>query len=157
MRLGRRAVDFVGQQNVGKDRARNKRPGAAAGGGVLFDDVGAGDVGRHQIGRELDALEHQPQRLRQGANQQRLGGSGQAGDQAVAADEQRDQHLLDHFVLADDHFADFADDAALWTSWKRSMRSFSSAESAMAVLELCLEWTCLFILQISKSNFCAGL
>ena len=33
--------------------------------GVFFDDVGAGDVGRHQVGRELDALEHQAQRLRQ--------------------------------------------------------------------------------------------
>ena len=70
--------------------------------GILLDDVGAGDVGRHQVGRELDALEHQPQRLRHGAHQQRLGRSGQSGDQAMAADKQRDQHLFQHFVLADD-------------------------------------------------------
>ena len=54
---------------------------------VFFDDVGAGDVARHQVGRELNALEDQPQGLRQGANQERLGGAGQSGDQAVAADE----------------------------------------------------------------------
>ena len=71
-------------------------PGAVAGGGIFFDDVGAGDVGRHQVRRELDALEHQAERLRHGADQQRLRGAGQTGDQAVAADKQRDQHLLEH-------------------------------------------------------------
>ena len=76
--------------------------------GILLDDVGAGDVGRHQVGRELDALEHQAQRLRQGAHQQRLGRAGQAGDQAMAADEQRDHDLLEHFFLADDHAPDLA-------------------------------------------------
>ena len=111
LRLGRRAVDFVRQQDVGKDRARNKSPGAMAGGSVLFDDVGSGDVGRHQIGRELDALENQAQRLGQRANQQSLRGSRQAGDQAVAADEERNEHLLDHFFLSDDHFLDFPHDA----------------------------------------------
>ena len=113
LRLGRRAVDFVGQQDVRKNRARHEGPGAAAGGGVLFDDVGAGDVGRHQVGRELDALEDQAERLRQRAHQQRLGRSRQAGDQAVAAHEQGDQHLLDHLVLSDNHLADFAHDAAV--------------------------------------------
>ena len=39
---------------------REDRPGrehhlAAAGRRVFLDDVGAGDVGRHQVGRELDA------------------------------------------------------------------------------------------------------
>ena len=58
---------------------------------------------RHQVGRELDALEHQAEGLRQGAHQQRLGGARQAGDQAMAAHEQRDHHLLEHLLLADDH------------------------------------------------------
>ncbi len=88
-------------------------PGAAAGGGVFFNDVGAGDVGRHQVRRELDALEDQAERLRQRAHQQRLGRSRQAGDQAVAAHKQRDHHLFDDLVLSDNHLADFAHDAAL--------------------------------------------
>ena len=78
LRLGRRAVDFVGQQDVAEDRALHKGPGAVAGGGVFFDDVGAGDVARHQVGSELDALEDQAQGLRQGAHQQGLGGAGQS-------------------------------------------------------------------------------
>ena len=69
--------------------------------------------GRHQVGRELDALEDQAQRLRHGAHQQRLGGAGQTGDQAVAADEQRDHHLLQHLLLADDHAAHLRHDLAL--------------------------------------------
>ena len=77
LRLGRRAVDFVGQQDVAEDRALHERPGAVAGGGVFFDDVGAGDVARHQVGGELDALENQAKGLREGAHQQRLGGAGQ--------------------------------------------------------------------------------
>ena len=74
---------------------------------ILFEDVGAGDVGGHQVGRELDALERQAQRAGQRAHQQCLGGAGQAGDQAVAAHQQRDQQLFDDFVLADDELAHF--------------------------------------------------
>ena len=91
----------------------HERPGAAAGGRVLLDDVGAGDVGRHQIRGELDAPELQTQRLGDGAHQQRLRGSRKTGDQAVAADEQRDQHLFEHFFLADDDAPDLLDDVAL--------------------------------------------
>ena len=112
LRLGRRAVDFVRQQHVGKDGTGDEGPGAMAGGGVLLDDIGTGDVGRHQVRRKLDALENQAEGLGERANQQRLRGSGQAGDQAVAAHEQRDQDLLDNFFLSDDHFVDFTHDAA---------------------------------------------
>ncbi len=77
-----------------------------AGGGIFFDDVRAGDVGGHQVRRELDALEVQAERLRDGAHHQRLRRAGQAGDQAMAADEQRDENLVEHFLLADDDLAD---------------------------------------------------
>ena len=112
LRLRRRAVDFVGQQDVGEQRAGHEGPAALAGGDVFFDDVGAGDVGGHQVGRELDALERQPERLRQRPHQQRLRGAGQAGDQAMAADEQRQQQLLDDFLLSDDDAADLRADRA---------------------------------------------
>ena len=64
-------------------------------------------------GRELDALEHQAQGLRQGAHQQGLGGAGQTGDQAVAAHEQGDHHLLQHLLLAHDHAAHLRHDLVL--------------------------------------------
>ena len=102
LRLGRRAVDFVGQQDVAEDRAGHEGPAAMAGGGILLDDVGAGDVGRHQVRRELDALELQAERLRDGAHHQRLRGAGKTGDQAMAADEERGENLIEHLLLADD-------------------------------------------------------
>ena len=43
-------------------------------------------------------------------DEQRLGKAWHAGDQAVAAAKQRHQHLVDHFVLADDHLAQFRQD-----------------------------------------------
>jgi hypothetical protein len=79
-----------------------------AGGGIFLDDVGAGDVGRHQVRRELDALEQQAQGLRHGADEQRLGGAGQAGDETMAAHKQGDHHLLQHLFLSDDHAPDLA-------------------------------------------------
>ena len=103
LRLGRRAVDFVGQDHVRKDRPRQEPHLALAGRAVFFDDVGARDVGRHQVGRELNAAERQIQRPGQRADQQRLGQARHAFQQAMPAAEQGDQHLLDHVVLADDH------------------------------------------------------
>ena len=79
---------------------------------VLVEDLGAGDVGRHQVRRELDALEAQVEDLGERADQQRLGQAGHAGQQAVAAGEERDQQLLDDVVLADDHLAQLLADAA---------------------------------------------
>jgi hypothetical protein len=45
-------------------------------------------------------------------DQQRLGQSGHPHDQAVAAHEQREQHLLDHRLLADDALAQLHGDLA---------------------------------------------
>ena len=69
---------------------------ADAGGLVLLEDLGAGDVRGHQVGRELDAVEGQVQRIGQRADHQRLGQAGHADQQAVAAGEDGDQQLLDH-------------------------------------------------------------
>ena len=74
--------------------------------GVFVDDVRADDVGRHQVGRELDALEVQVQRLGERADQQRLAQPGHAFEQRVAAGEQAGQHAVDDLVVADDHLAD---------------------------------------------------
>ncbi len=77
--------------------------------GVL-ENFRAGDVRRHQVGRELDALELEMENLRDGFHEQRLGQAGRAGDQAMAAGEQRDQDLLDDFLLADDDLGQFGFD-----------------------------------------------
>jgi hypothetical protein len=77
------------------------------GGSIFLDDVRAGDVGRHQVGRKLDALEGQPERLGQGPDEQRLRRAGHARDQAVPADQQRDEQVFDDIRLADDDLAYF--------------------------------------------------
>ena len=106
LRLRWGAVDFVGQHDVGEHRAVDELELAPAAGAVL-QNIGAGDVHRHQVGRELDAAELQRHRLGQLADQQRLGQAGHAHQQRVAAGEQADRQPLDHSVLPDDDSPQF--------------------------------------------------
>ena len=53
VRLGRGAVDFVGQQELREDRARAEAELLR----LHVEDRRAGHVGGHQVGRELDAAE----------------------------------------------------------------------------------------------------
>ncbi len=59
LRLGRRAVDFIGENDVREQRPLQEAELALAGRAVLLDHLGAGDVRRHQVGRELDTAEIQ--------------------------------------------------------------------------------------------------
>ena len=104
LRLGRGAIDFVGQDQVGKDGAALEAEAALP--VAVLEYVRAGDVGRHQVRRELDAAELQAQRVGQGANEHRLAQAGDAFQQRVAAGEDGHQHIADHVLLADDDLAD---------------------------------------------------
>ena len=108
--LRRGPVDLVGEEHVREHRTRCEHHLAPAGRGVLLDDVGAGDVGGHQVGGELDARELQVQDLRHRLDDQRLGEPGHTDDEAVAADEQRQQGLVHDLLLADDLLADLGQD-----------------------------------------------
>src|SRR5690606_13828017 len=100
-----RAVEFVGQHEVGYDRS-------ALGVEVLaatldyVDDVGVEDVGRHQVGGEVDAGEVGVDALGQGAHQHRLAETGHALEQRVAAAQDGGDDALDDLVLADDQRRD---------------------------------------------------
>jgi hypothetical protein len=59
----------------------------------------------YQVGRELDAAEAQRQRLRQPADEQRLGQARHPDQQRMPPREQADRQLLDHLVLPDDDLA----------------------------------------------------
>ena len=133
LRLRRRAVDFVREQHVREDRTGHERPAAMAGRDVLLDDVGAGDVGRHQVRRELDALERQAERVRERAHQQRLRRARHAGDQAMSADQQRQQQMIDDVVLADDDLAHLRADRAAGAIVETSARArvVSSASASV--------------------------
>jgi hypothetical protein len=83
LHLGRRAVDLVGQQQVGEHRSQRGAEVA----GLLVVDARADQVGRHQVGRELNALELALQHgVGQRLDRQRLGQPRHAFDQQVAAE-----------------------------------------------------------------------
>ena len=65
---------------------------------------------RHEVRRELDARELEVEDARYRVHEQRLGEARHADDQGVAAGEQRDEHLLDDVVLADDELPELAED-----------------------------------------------
>ena len=66
---------------------------------------GAQDVGRHQVGRGLHALEAEAQQLAERFDDQRLGDAGHALEQRVALAEDGDQNLFDDRGLAGDDAA----------------------------------------------------
>ena len=68
----------------------------------------AGDVAGHQVGSELNACEFAAKATRQRPHQQGLAQSGNAFEQHVAASDQRRQDVINHRILPDDRFAQFA-------------------------------------------------
>ena len=113
--FGRRAVDFVGENEVGENRPAR---------GVVFAilrivNQRADDVRRQQIGRELDAMKLRLHRRRERADGKRLGESGHAFEQDVAVGEQADEQPVHELFLPDDDAGDFLAQRA------RSTRTFA--------------------------------
>ena len=104
-----RAVDLVRKNHLREDRSGDEAQHAMA--RLFVEDLRTRDVRRHQVGRELDALEGQVQNLRDGLDEQRLGKTRHACNQTVTAGEQRHQDLIDHVVLADDDLPDLREDS----------------------------------------------
>jgi hypothetical protein len=109
--LRRCAVDFVGEEDIGEDRTWREHHLPASGRRILLDDVGAGDVGWHQVGRELNPGEFEIDNSRERVDEQRLREPRHTDDQAVTADEERQQHFVDRITLTDDDLAQLRDDA----------------------------------------------
>ena len=105
LRLGRRAVDLVGEDDVREHRSGNERQLPAF--RRVLKNLGTRDVGGHQVRRELHALELQVKDLRQRFHEQRLGEAGRTRDEAMPAGKERDEDLLHDFLLAHDHLAEF--------------------------------------------------
>ena len=83
---------------------------ALSGGAIFFDDFRSRDIGRHQVGRELNAFEIEVKNLRDRRDQQCLRQARNAGDDRVTAGQHRNHHLIDDFFLADDDFSNFVID-----------------------------------------------
>lgn len=76
-------------------------------GGIILDDVRAGNVRGHQVRRELDAVETKVQRFCHGTDQQRLRQARNSHQEGMPAGKQGDAQQLHDALLANDHFAQF--------------------------------------------------
>ena len=101
----RSAVDLVREQQVGEHRAERRVELAR----FLVVDARADEVGRHEIGRELDALELPADRLRQGLDRHRLREAWHPLHEDVTAREQRDDQPFEKVVLSDDDLLDLVE------------------------------------------------
>src|SRR6266851_5745541 len=70
--------------------------------GLVADDVGAHDVGWHQVRCELDARKAHRQRLTKGTNQDGLSQPGHALEQDVSVGDQGDDGVSDQRLLSND-------------------------------------------------------
>jgi hypothetical protein len=107
--FGRRAIDFIGQKQIGKDGARLVLELEAT---ILFlQHFRPNDIRRHEIGGELHATEGELHGVAQRADEQRLGQARHPDEQAVPAGKKAGEQQLDNSFLADDDAAQFLADA----------------------------------------------
>ena len=124
LRLRRGPIDFVGQQNVGKDGSRNE-PHCSVSGTVFFQHFCAGDVGGHQVRRKLNAVEFQIEQPSDRIHKQRLGQTRSPRNQTMPAGQQRNQQLLDNILLADNDLGQFTVDLFTKTAELRDQFTFA--------------------------------
>ena len=99
--LRRGAVDLVGEHDRGEDRAGVELEGAL----LLVVDRHAGDVGRQQVGRELDPGVRALHGVGERAGQHRLAGAREVLEQQVALGQQAGQRQPDHWRLPSTAFS----------------------------------------------------
>ena len=102
LRTRRRAIDFVGEDDVRKHRPAHKPKRPLPGRRVFFEDLGAGDVAWHEIRRELNASEVEVHGLGHRADHHRLGEPRHADEQRMAARDHRHEDFIEHVALPDD-------------------------------------------------------
>jgi hypothetical protein len=103
----RRAIDFVGENDVREHGTFRENERALPWLICLLQNIGAGDVGRHEVGRELNAAETERHHLRKGIDDGGFREAGNAHEQTVAARENTNEQSLDDEILADNDLGDF--------------------------------------------------
>ena len=104
LRFRRGAVDFIGDDDVGEDRAGFEFEFLR--GGIV--DADADHVARKHVRGELDALERAVERAGERLRESRLADAGYVFDQQVAAREKGGERELDDLFLALHHARDRA-------------------------------------------------
>jgi hypothetical protein len=124
LRLRRRAVHLVGEQDLREDGPRPERELAA------LQRHRSGQVRREHVRRELDATELEPERARGRVGDERLRHAGDALEQHVPADGDRSEQQLDGLVLADHDLRDLGRDAIAQLLHLRAASKRASARPA---------------------------
>ena len=113
LHLGGSTVDLVGQHEVGEHRAQTRGEVAIAG-----EHLPTHHVTRHQVRRELDAVEVAPAHLGHGLECEGLGKAGHALKQHVATGEQGDEHAVEQLVLPHHHAAQLVEHGLKPVAWR---------------------------------------
>ena len=108
--LGRGAVDFVRQHDVGEDRSLAEHEPALPGFRVVLEEFTTRDVGRHEVRGELDPLEGEGKRFGDGADQKGFSQSGNSFQESVSAGKDGNEDLVDDLVHPHDALAQFVHD-----------------------------------------------
>ena len=128
-----RPVDLVTEKKLREHGPRSKAEGAFA----RVKHAGTGDIRRHEVGRELDAVELTAQRRRQGSHEERLRHAGRPLEQHVSAGEDSRERKA-HLVLEPDQDAAGLRDDCLGSlagaSYRR--RNFARGRNVRQLLEL---------------------
>lgn len=108
LRLRRGAVDFVGEHDVGEDRSRMERQFTHAG-RVFLKDVRAENVARHEVGRELDALEFKAEQQPERLDERGFAHAGQTFEENVSAADDADEHETVEFGSSEQNAVEFVE------------------------------------------------
>ena len=73
---------------------------------MFLNDVGSGDIGRHEVRRELNPVETKMHGFGDTGNEKGFGQSGNSHEETVASGEEADGKLFDDFFLTDDDFSE---------------------------------------------------
>ena len=96
-------VDFISEHDLCKNRARLKFENAAAI-GRFHHDIRAENVGGHEVGSELDAVEIELDGFGKGAYEECFAKARDTFQQDVATDEKACDDAFDNTFVTDNHF-----------------------------------------------------
>ena len=100
--FGRRSVDLIGEDDVGKQRSLHEFEVPC-----FVENFRPHDIGWHEVGCKLNAVEAQAQGLSDGVDKQRLCESWHPDEQHVATGKYRGGDFSNDVLLSDNDLADF--------------------------------------------------
>src|SRR5688500_7419056 len=107
LRLRGRSIDLVREQELTKNRPRHE----GERGRLPIENARASNVARHQVRRELNALEPGPRHTSERARDERLSETGRAFEKRVSASDRSEEQTKDDLLLPNDDLRHLRPDA----------------------------------------------